>query len=88
MVSRKEKKHHCVLKVLYYGLPEVGYLLLLGVLAIKFLFMNIIFSSLGNNGFLQPSEGCWYHTPKSGHLRELVGGRGRGGGGGGEALPI
>lgn len=85
MVSRKEKSHHSVLKVLYYGLPEVGYLLLLVVLAIKFSFTNITFSSLSNDGFLQPSEGCWYYTHKSGHLRELAGGWGAGGGC--EALP-
>ena len=47
----------------------MGYLLLLVVLAIKLLFTSIIFSSLSNNGFLQASEGCWYYTIESGHLR-------------------
>lgn len=51
----------------------MGYLLLLVVLAIKFLFTSIIFSSLSNNGFLQASESCWYYTTESGHLRELGG---------------
>ena len=69
----KRKACHSVLKVLYYGLPEMGYLLLLVVLAIKFLFTSIIFSSLSNNGFLQASESCWYYTIESGYLRELGG---------------
>lgn len=76
MVFRKEKSHQSVLRALCYGLPEMGYPSLLVALAIKFLFTTIIFSNLRNNGFLQPSEGCWYETFESGHLRSLgAGGR-------------
>lgn len=77
MVFRKEKSHQSVLRALCYGLPEMGYPSLLVALAMKFLFTTIIFSNLRNNGFLQPSEGCWYETFESGHLRSL----GAGGGG-------